>query len=150
MADLFALDTNVYIRAFRQPGGMGLVPHVIRRSGVWLRLAAPVATELRAGARTEEQRALLEEHLGALEEANRVHHPSWTAWGEAGRVLADVAERERWGARPAPQSFVMDVLLAVTCREHDMLLVTWNGNDFARIQRHLRGFRYIEPPRAVA
>jgi hypothetical protein len=42
----------------------------------------------------------------------------------------------------------MDVLLAVTCREHDLLLVTWNGRDFARIQRHLRGFRYIEPPPA--
>lgn len=150
MADPFVLDTNVYIRAFRRSEGMAFVPHIIRRSGVWLRLAAPVATELRAGARSVRQRALLEEHLGALEEADRVHHPSWTAWREAGRVLAEVAERERWGSRPAPPSFVMDVLLAVTCREHDLRLVTWNGSDFARIQRELRGFRYIEPPAIAA
>lgn len=150
MADLFALDTNVYIRALREPGGAAFVPRVIRRSGLWLRLAAPVATELRAGARTDPQREALERHLGEFERAGRVHHPSWSAWHEAGRVLAELAVRERWGAQPAAPSFVMDVLLAVTCREHDLLLLTWNARDFARIQRHLRGFRYMEPPELAA
>lgn len=146
MADLFAFDTDVYIRGFREEGGPAFLRHLVRRSGLWIRLAAPVATELLAGARAEPQRGLVEQHVAAFEGANRVHHPSWTAWREAGRVLAEVAARERWGARPAAPSFVMDVLIAVTCREHDLLLLTWNGNDFARIQRFLRGFRFLEPP----
>jgi predicted nucleic acid-binding protein len=46
------------------------------------------------------------------------------------------------GLRP---SFHHDVMLPCTVREHDRTLVTYNADDFTRIQRHLRGFRFVAP-----
>ena len=39
-------------------------------------------------------------------------------------------------------SLLGDVLIATSCREATVKLVTENVRDFAAVQRHLRGFRY--------
>ena len=39
-------------------------------------------------------------------------------------------------------SLVNDVLIATSCREKSLRLVTENTGDFAMLQRHLRGFRF--------
>jgi predicted nucleic acid-binding protein len=35
------------------------------------------------------------------------------------------------------------VLIAASCREHDVVLVTAHHRDFTAIARHLRGFRAV-------
>jgi hypothetical protein len=60
-------------------------------------------------------------------------------------VLADIATREglTYGASPGWLAGV--ALIAASCREADATLVTDNHGDFARIQRQLRGFRFVAP-----
>jgi predicted nucleic acid-binding protein len=42
------------------------------------------------------------------------------------------------------RSFAMDILLAVSCREAGVILVTENTGDFESIQKHIR-FDFVEP-----
>jgi predicted nucleic acid-binding protein len=44
---------------------------------------------------------------------------------------------------------VNDVLIAASCREAGARLVTENVGDYAAVQRHLRGFRFIAADEVV-
>lgn len=140
MADLYALDTNVYIRAVRDSGARVRLKRFLLRSGHRVRLSAVVALELRAGARTPTQERAVDALLAPYASRDRVLAPSFEAFVQAGRVVAALAPRERM-TQPAP-SFTNDVILASSCREAGAVLVTENQADFAAIQRHLRGFRF--------
>lgn len=136
-------DAKMLIRVLRDRGAADRFRRFVKRRGPALAVAAVVEMELRAGARTPAQRALSDQLLGVVAADGRRLVLSATAIGEAGRVMADLATHERMSLAAQRGSFVVDVLLAVTCREHDALLVSANVGDFARIQRHLRGFRYV-------
>jgi predicted nucleic acid-binding protein len=134
--ETYALDTNIYISALRNAARMERVKRFRLRAASRMRLSAVVALELRAGARTEAQREALQEFTAQYAERGQVLVPSFDAYEHAGRVLAAL------GAT-AP-SLVNDALLAASCRESGTTLVTENARDFAAIQRHLRGFRFVE------
>ncbi|MFW6201311.1 MAG: hypothetical protein ACOC8B_01920 [Gemmatimonadota bacterium] len=51
---------------------------------------------------------------------------------------------EKVEIRRVPKSFVHDVLLALSCRESGVVLVTGNGGDFERIQRYVP-FEFVPP-----
>lgn len=142
MAELYALDTNVYIRAFRVRECMDGLRSFLLRTGTRVRVNAVVAQELRAGAHTAAHERALDDLLGAYVRRERVIVPSFTAFVEAGRVLAALQTRERAQISRAG-SLVNDVLLATSCREAGVCLVTDNPGDFATAQRHLRGFRHV-------
>lgn len=108
-------------------------------------MLSAVAQELAAGARTPERRREVEETLGPFEEHGRVLALSYAAEREVGRVLATLAERERFGTAGFSAAFVNDVRIAAACREHGAVLVTRNVGDFVAIQRHLAGFRFLPP-----
>jgi predicted nucleic acid-binding protein len=74
---------------------------------------------------------------------DRVVVPTFDAFTQAGRVVAVLASRERMTQPSA--SFTNDALLAGSCRDAGVVLVTENHGDFAAIQRHLRGFRFSAP-----
>ena len=76
---------------------------------------------------------------------DRLVVPSATAYARAGRGLADLAVHEGFTLACAPRSFVSDVLIATSCRERDIVLVTTNHRDFATIGRHRRRFRCVNP-----
>jgi predicted nucleic acid-binding protein len=86
--------------------------------------------------------------LGVYDARGRVLVPSLGAYLEGGRVLAALHEREGIEISRAG-SLVNDVLLATSCREAGVRLVTENTNDFATIQRHLRGFRFVNADEAL-
>lgn len=121
------------------------------RVGPCVRLLAVVAMELRAGARTRAQQTALTAQtalaalIGAYTRRDLLVVPSAHAWDQAGRVLADLAVKERFDTVAAPASFPNDVLIATSCREVGATLVTENHADFARIRRHLRGLRISAP-----
>ena len=145
MSDLFAIDTSVYIRASRDAGALSDLKAFRKRAGLRLRLPGVVAMELGAGAITERH----EEHVADLVEpyAERgfVLPVSEAACLQAGCVLAALARHERVDLARAPRSLTNDVLIAASCREAGVLLVTDNARDFAAIQRQMRGFRFVSP-----
>ncbi len=100
--------------------------------------------ELRAGARTPRQVSLLErEVIGRFERAGRIFAPSVRAFRTAGELLARLAVREGWTAAGHP-SLVRDALLAASCRESGVTLVT-RDRDFSRFREGLRGWTFVLP-----
>ncbi len=96
-------------------------------------LSAVVILELRAGARTPKQVRLLEQEvIQRFSGVNRVFAPSADAFSAAGKLLATVATREGWTAEAHP-SLVHDALLATSCRESGVTLIT-HDKDFRAIQ----------------
>ena len=145
MAEEFALDTNVYITALRDPHVLARLKRFRLRLGARLRVHAVVALELRAGARDDRKAAAVDAFIGTYHDRGRVIVPSFDAYLQAGRVLAALAVRER--LTDAPRSLVNDALDAEACREQQTVLITDNTRDFAAIQRHLRGFKFRESSR---
>jgi predicted nucleic acid-binding protein len=140
-----ALDTNVYVNALRDRSELTALKQFVTRFGLRVWLAGVVATELGAGALTDDQRDAVDDLVRPYATRDRVFGVSFTACREAGRALAALATRERVRLATAPPSLTNDALLAASCREADVVLVTRNFKDFSRLQRQLRGFRFIAP-----
>jgi predicted nucleic acid-binding protein len=122
----YALDSNIFIDAFRNESEEAALVAFHQRFAPAEHMSAVVAMELRAGARGGAA-ARLERHvLRPFEERGRVFAPSYATWKRAGAVLAELGDARR--------SFHNDVLLAASCREHGVTLVTRNVKDFRRIR----------------
>ncbi len=142
--DRFAIDTNVYIDALRDGAAMDRLKAFRRRAGPRIVLAGVVAMELRAGARTAEQRDALDTLLSLYMERGQVIGTSFETHWEAGRVLATLASGEYRRTTLVP-SLVNDAALAAACRDAQVVLITSNAKGFTAIQGHLRGFRFLDP-----
>jgi predicted nucleic acid-binding protein len=129
------LDTNVYVRAFRNPAAQRALIEFHRASAPSEWLSSVVVQELRVGVDGPDA-ARLDEHIfRPFENRGRLVRPSYRAWKQAGAVLREYSER--WGPalRRLPRSLVNDVLLALSCREIGAVLVTHNHDDFERIAK---------------
>ena len=149
MAELYALDANVYIRALRDRNRLSLLKRFLIRTGMRVRVNAVVALELQAGARTQSQERAVSDLLAAYGERDRVIVPSFEAYRQGGRVLAALAVREGMDTSRSG-SLVNDVIIATSCREAGIRLITENVEHFAAVQRHLRGFRFAEADQVLA
>jgi len=147
----FAVDTNVFIRAYRDPGFNAALNRFHSAFAPFEYLSAVVAQELRAGMQSAQHRARLERVvLEVYSRRGRVLTPSRQAWSESGNVLAEMAWREGLEVGKVSKAFGNDVLLALSCREAGVVLVTDNVRDFGRIQRYVQ-FEYTAPwPEATA
>lgn len=145
MPPAYAIDTNLYISASRDPRVRSELKRFTVRMGTRLYLSAVVVMELRAGAKAERQRDGVEVLYAEFMERDRVIVPSSDAYLQAGRVLADLVAYERVVLATAPKSLTNDVLIATSCREADVHLVTANHSDFAAIARHLHRFHNAAP-----
>jgi predicted nucleic acid-binding protein len=147
----YVLDTNLFIRAFRDPAANADVQRFHQVFAPFEFLSTVVAQELRAGARSTPARRLLERHvLDPFVRRDRVVTPSARAWHESGDLLADIAVDEGLDVSRVSKAFGNDVLLALSCREAGVVLVTDNDRDFERIRRRVR-FAFVGPwpsPRA--
>ncbi|HEX6807520.1 MAG TPA: PIN domain-containing protein [Gemmatimonadaceae bacterium] len=141
----YAIDTNLYIEASRNRAARADLARFSLRIGLRLHLSAVVLMELRAGTRSAAQRDGVDALHAVFAGRERLVVPSANAYAQAGRVLADLAEHEGFALAFASRSFVSDVLIAVSCRERDVALVTANHRDFTAIGRHLRGFHAVAP-----
>ena len=122
----YALDSNLFIDGFRDIESEGRLVDFHSRFAAVEYLSAVVALELRAGARRDGDAHRLERRvLRPFERRGRVFAPSYVTWVEAGGALAQFGE--------ATRAFYNDVLLAASCREHGITLVTRNVRDFGRI-----------------
>ncbi|MBP6668923.1 MAG: hypothetical protein KA180_05710 [Gemmatimonadales bacterium] len=132
----FALDTNLYIRAFRDPAAQEALVRFHAAFAPFEYMSVVVAQELRAGTRRPADRARLErELLGVFERTGRVVTPSRQAWNDSGDLLAELAAKDGLEPGWVSKAFGNDVLLGLSCREAGLTLVTDNLADFERISR---------------
>lgn len=146
----YALDTNIYINAFRDAIAEGALLRFLERALPFTYLSAVVMQELAAGTRTGAQHHELEQSVfGPFVRRGRVFTPSPDAFVHSGRLIASLAAREGWsGVRQNP-SLLNDALLATSCREQGIVLVT-SDSDFGRFAPLLKGWRVVAPWPAVA
>jgi len=141
----FLLDTNLFIQGFRDPQANASLQRFHHLFAPFEYLSAVVAQELRAGARSRDDRRLLERHVLSLyRRRGRLVTPSAHAWEDSGDVLAELGRREGLDLGRLSKAFGNDVLLALSCREAGIVLVTDNARDFQRIARVL-SFEFVKP-----
>jgi predicted nucleic acid-binding protein len=143
VAPRFALDSSVYIGALRNRERRLDLQAFLARAGLHVLVSGVVALELRAGARTAAQVAALDDLLDAYVRRDRVFGASCAALWQAGRALALLARRETRDV--FPRHLTNDAILAASCRELGVVLITGNARHFSALQRHLRGFRFAAP-----
>ncbi len=132
MTRKYVLDTNLYIGA-------------IRRNAPVTYMSAVVMQELRAGAITDASaRALDKGIFEVFERRGRVAGPSVLSFKECGRILAALFRQDGVPFKERPRSLVNDILIALTCRENGMTLLTDDG-DFKIIRPFVRGFSFLAP-----
>ena len=135
----YTLDTNIFIRSFRDDAENAALQRFHRVFGPFEYLNSVVVQELRAGVVNSRARRLLERHvLQPFRRRDRIFTPSATAWEQAGDILAALRNADGVDLKRIPRSFASDIILAVSCRETGIVLVTENTRDFARIQKHIR------------
>ena len=141
----YALDTNIFIDGFRNEEAQAEVFAFLNRALPFTYLSAVVMQELAAGARTPEAaRDMQQGVFQPFERRRRVFAPSSAAFAESGRVLAAVAAREGWQLLDEKPSLLNDALIAASCREQGITLITKDG-DFKRLAPFVKGFRYAAP-----
>jgi predicted nucleic acid-binding protein len=141
----YALDTNIFIAAFREPAAETALLQFLERALPFTFLSAVVMQELAAGARTvvharELDRAVFRPFV----RRGRVFAPTSDAFIESGRLLSAIAAREGWPIVRSNPSLLNDTLLAASCRERGITLIT-QDRDFDRMARLMKGWRPVAP-----
>jgi predicted nucleic acid-binding protein len=141
----YTLDTNIFIDGFRSQEAQAEVFAFLRRALPFTYLSAVVMQELAAGARTSEAaRSVQHGVFDPFERRRRIFTPSAAAFVASGRALAAVADREGWQLLDDNPSLLNDALIATSCREQDITLITRDA-DFKRLGPFVNGFRYAAP-----
>lgn len=141
----YALDTNCYIDASHDAGALTALQEFTQWAAPGLYLSAIVSAELRAGTRDARARKLVEgEILGPFERRGRILTPSARAWEALGTALGTLHDDAGLQLNKVTRSFAFDVLLAHSCREAGVVLVTRNSRDMERIRR-VFSFEYVAP-----
>lgn len=145
MSRPYLLDSNVYIRAFRDATFGAVLQEFHRRSLSRLVLSTVVATELLVGAqRPDRERAVRRALIEPFRVRRRLVTPGWSTWELVTRVDRSLRKRPANRSRLDQRSFLHDMLIAATVRELGATLVTDNVADFALIARHL-DFAFVQP-----
>lgn len=136
------VDTHLYIDALRSEQGRDALASFQGVFAPFLHFSAVVAQELRAGIPAHAAAKFEAAMFAPYERRGRLITPSYAAWKETGGVLAELVAPTQW--RSVACSFVNDVLLAMSCREAGVVLVTGNTAEFARIAA-VRAFDFVSP-----
>ncbi|MGH7663364.1 MAG: type II toxin-antitoxin system VapC family toxin [Gemmatimonadaceae bacterium] len=141
----YVLDTNLYIAADRD---MAKAEELIRFYSAFLPftyLHAVVVQELLLGAVDLRRAQLIQDaYIAPFEARDRLLTPSYENWKRSGVVVATLVEQRAISPGGFGRSFLNDVLLAVSCREAGVTLVTSNVADFERI-RQVERFEFLVP-----
>lgn len=132
----YVLDTNCFIDAARDATFAAALEAFCAAGAPALYLSSVVAAELRAGARTVAARRELERLvIGPYARRGRVLTPSPASWAALGDALAALAPRRGANDGDVKKSFVLDILIAHSCREAGAILISRNARDLNRIAR---------------
>jgi len=130
----YALDTNLYIRAFRDSAHGVRLEEFFASNSYRCYLSMVVLHELLVGARTPAKAAEIHRDVARpFDRTARTFFPSGAAWTRAGEAIATLSRTQGLDTRSMPRSMVNDVLIAASCRENGITLITENTADFERI-----------------
>lgn len=130
------LDSDIYIGHWER----GLYEEGLAqvRKAFIVRHSAVVLSELRRGARTLKAQRLVD----SLYELARVRwEPNAHDWWEAGKLVREIGDAERWDANKR-REFQNDTLIALTAGRYGATVVTANAGDFHLLAREL-GIRVV-------
>lgn len=134
MPKKYVVDTNLYVRAWRDPIERVNLRAFIAAAGPYIYLHSVVASELLAGSVNPAIRRQTEDlFIEPFERRNRIITPQHGTWKRAGTVLARLIKAKRAGETGVTRSFFNDCLLAVSAREEGLTIVTDNSKDFELI-----------------
>jgi predicted nucleic acid-binding protein len=141
----YTLDTNLFIDALRHAPAKDDLQRFHTLFAPFEYLNAVVAQELLAGTRSiVDQRTVYRNLIDPFVRRARIVTPSYRAWQMSGEVLARLVRDEGLTRSAVSKAFANDVLLALSCREAGVTLVTANVKDFKRIARIAR-FSFVPP-----
>jgi predicted nucleic acid-binding protein len=140
----YTLDTDLFIEGLRNAAANKELVRFHTVFAPFEYLSAVVAQELRAGAVGARDRRLVGSIMDPFLRRGRVITPSFQAWQDSGDVLRTLTAAEGAEIGRMSKAFGNDVLLALSCREAGVTLVTGNRRDFARIRRVV-SFEFVGP-----
>ena len=130
----YSLDTNLFIEALQDEAANERLIQFHSEFAPFEYLHAVVVQELQAGVKPGRNLRLLDKHiLGPFLRRERLITPSFTAWKRSGDVLRELTRRDGLDSGRVRKSFGNDILLATSCREAGVTLITNNLGDFRRI-----------------
>jgi predicted nucleic acid-binding protein len=141
----YVLDTNVYIRAWRNPSVFAELERFGQRHMTATHLSSVVFHELLRGATGPAiAKDLVTSIARPFAQTRRLVVPSHRAWTRAAEVIAQLAWHDGLDRSNLPAGFANDVLIAASCRENGLTLVTENTRDFRWIQKRMP-FDFVAP-----
>jgi predicted nucleic acid-binding protein len=148
---VYLLDSNVYIRAFRELAFGRELQEFHQRELSRLVVSAVVALEVLVGAQSaRRERAVHRTLVEPFRARRRFVVPGWNTWVWATAIDRRLRARPTVRGRLAERSFFQDILIAASARELGATIVTFNTADFALIGRHM-DITFVEPwPRQPA
>ena len=142
---LYALDTNLYVSALRDATASAELYQFYSAFAPRCYLCSVVFHELLFGANTPDKKRHLHSDIAApFVRTSRIVTPSHRAWIAAGEALSRIAKEDHMDRKAFPRSLVADALIAASCRENGVTLVTANLADFERIGRVMK-FSFTAP-----
>ena len=141
----YVLDTNLYVQAFRSVEGAQELEDFLADFAPATFLSSVVLHELLVGSNTPAKARQVEESIARpLKRVGRVITPSHAAWESTGNAIARMARDEKLELRTMPKSLVHDFLIATSCSEAGVTVITDNEADFRRIRKYIR-VQYVLP-----
>jgi predicted nucleic acid-binding protein len=132
----FVLDTNLYIGADRDLARAEELERFLTAFLPAVYLHSVVVQELLAGAiHGAREKLVLESLIEPFERRGRLITPTYASWKAAGLIMAKLVQRRLLSPGGFKRSFQNDCLLAASCREQGLVLISANRDDFALIQR---------------
>ena len=148
---MYLLDSNVYIRGFREMTFGRELQEFHRRELRRLVVSAVVASEVLVGAQSpRRERAVRGTLVEPFRARRRFLVPGWSTWALATAIDRQLRARLTLRGRLGERSFFHDILIAASARELGATIITLNTADFGLIGRHV-DITFVEPwPRQPA
>ncbi len=141
----YILDTNLYVRAIQSLDERRELESFYSAHAPRCYLSSVVLHELLVGANAVEKEEEIRRDIARpFQRTGRIVTPGHGSWEVAGEALARLAREQKLDLGRVSKSFVHDVLIAASCREAGVTVVTDNEQHFSRIQAFIR-FEYALP-----
>jgi len=142
------IDSNVYIRAFRDLAFGETLRQFHQKHLPHLVLSVVVAHELLVGAaNARKERSLRRGLIEPFRTRQRLHVPARQTWEMAANVDLRLRKRINVGSKLQTRSFANDILIAASARELGAVILTENSADFSIIASVV-DIRFTQPEEA--
>jgi predicted nucleic acid-binding protein len=134
----YALDTNLYIRSVRDDAFRAELKAFQASYAPQVHLSTVVFHEIHVGASSAAHARDIEDSFSRFGDLpQRIVTPSHAAWLRAGEALSALATRQGMERSRIPRALVNDALIATSCLEAGVTLLTDNLYDFERLAEHI-------------